>query len=205
MFLPEKAGATESGCANGGQREWLKKAGQRKRYLNIIIPVRKLNFMANKEKITYELPDEAVALYPAAPRDSSRLMAVSYPGPEIRHLRFRDIEGILKKDDLVVVNDSRVINARIIGKRSTGGKTEFLLVERKKKDLWMAMGRPASRLKEGEVIYPDGGAKGICLKEKKDNGFFILSIPEEALASARIPLPPYIISKRALSKSDADD
>jgi S-adenosylmethionine:tRNA ribosyltransferase-isomerase len=156
---------------------------------------------------SYKLPKENIALYPAKPRHLSRLMVVDLSSFEITHKKFKDISDYLDSTDKVVVNNSRVIKARLKGKKSTGGKAEFLLLE-KNGNIWKAYGKPASRLREGmkiTVSSPGGESSVVKIKTKLEGGVFFLNAPENILDYGYIPLPPYIVSKRDLQESDYCD
>lgn len=157
----------------------------------------------NKD-ITYFLPEERIALQPASPRDSSRLLVLHLKDLKTEHRVFRDIGEYFSRGDVFAVNNSRVIGARLYGKKSTGGSVEFLLLDKKEPGLWEAMGRPASRLKKGMRIAVEGGAE-VEILEKKPGGFFLLKTPEDILDYGNIPLPPYIAARRPLKPEDSLD
>ena len=92
---------------------------------NEIIPGQKIRV----EDYSFNLPPDRIAQEPAAHRDESRLMVLDRRRPGIQHLIFRDLPEILLPGDLLVLNDTRVINARLEGRKSSGGKVEFLFVE----------------------------------------------------------------------------
>ncbi len=148
-----------------------------------------------------------IALRPARPRHSSKLMVVYLPSLKIEEVIFKDICRYMKPCDALAVNDSSVINAKLKGKRKSGGKTEFLLV-RKDGGFWEGLGKPASRLKEGEevdIISPSGKKTSVNIKKKKKNGKFILQTPADILNYGYIPLPPYIASRRETDLKDGSD
>lgn len=151
----------------------------------------------------YELPPELIAQHPAPQRDLSRLMVVGAQG--IEHRVFRDLSEVLRRGDLLVLNDTRVIAARLRGVREpSGGAVELLLLHPAggsrydpAAHSWVALARPARRLKAGSVIR--FGELGIArVVREVDEGMrevaFELRVPfGEFLASAgRLPLPPYI-------------
>jgi S-adenosylmethionine:tRNA ribosyltransferase-isomerase len=150
----------------------------------------------------YNLPPELIAQTPAEPRDSSRLLVLDRKDGSITHRRFFEITEYLRKGDVMVFNDSRVLPARLKGKRiETGGKVEILLLRRLREGEWQAMVKPARRLLPGEriEIIPYSGQQ----PENKiiaeilgafDSGLRTVRIPDEAQLTAlgEMPLPPYI-------------
>lgn len=148
----------------------------------------------------YELPQDRIAQEPLADRAASKLMLLDRETGSIEHRVFCDLPALLNPGDLLVVNDSRVIPARVQGFRSTGGAVEFLLLRPDVEGLWLALARPSRRLQIGEVIEipsRSGGAPaGITLREKRDEGQVLLELDsdlQEHLDSyGHVPLPPYI-------------
>jgi S-adenosylmethionine:tRNA ribosyltransferase-isomerase len=104
------------------------------------------------EDFDYELPAERIAAHPIARRDASRLLALDRATGALRHLRFTDLPGLLRSGDCLVVNDSRVIPARLIGRREGGGRAEILLLSREGNGCWRAMVRPGKKLSVGAVV-----------------------------------------------------
>ncbi len=143
----------------------------------------------------YILPEQLIAQSPVEPRDSSRSMLVDRSSQSTSHYSFNQLGSILKPDDVLVMNDSRVIPARIYGVKSgTGGKIELLLLKRIDDHLWEAMTKPAKRLKPGTVIELGTlGLKARIIKEL-DEGIRVIEIEEEGrlFKEGQIPLPPYI-------------
>lgn len=154
-----------------------------------------------KSEFYYDLPQELIAQTPLEPRDSSRLMKIDRESGEITHDRFYDLAEYLREGDLLVMNDSKVFPARIIGvKEETGVVCEFLLLEQHGNDTWEAIVRPGRRLKRGarvkfsdeltgEVldVLPDGNR---IVRFDFDGVFFdILD------RIGQMPLPPYITEK----------
>lgn len=166
-----------------------------------------MELLKGKDKIEYELPVGRIALSPSAPRDSCRLMVVKFPSFKIEHIYFRDIVRYFSKGDVIAVNDTKVIKARIIGEKKTGGRAEFLLVEEIEPGLWKAFGKPASRLKEGmEILIKKIKKKcSISILKKNTKGVFFIKTPFDINEYGYIPLPPYIISKRELTEKDEKD
>lgn len=100
----------------------------------------------------FELPKELVAKYPCTPRDSSRLMIVNRSTGGISEVVFRELVELLHSGDSLVFNDTKVIPARLIGKRESGGEAELFLTRRVSNDIWEALVRPAKKLPEGASI-----------------------------------------------------
>lgn len=114
---------------------------------------------------SYDLPEELIAQTPIEPRDSSRLLVLGRKDGSIRHAVFRDIIGFLEPGDCLVLNDSRVLPARLYGIREgTGAKVEFLLLNHKEGDIWEALAGPGKRAKPGtHFIFGNGLLKGEVL------------------------------------------
>lgn len=146
----------------------------------------------------YHLPLELIAQHPADKRDNSRLLVVHRDTGELEHRHFYDILDYIQPGDCLVLNNSKVLPARIYGvKRSTGARIEFLLLKRKEGDTWETMVRPGKKLKNGDVVDfgPDFSAEltgygedGTRLARFQYEGTFLERLEE--LGS--MPLPPYI-------------
>jgi S-adenosylmethionine:tRNA ribosyltransferase-isomerase len=134
-------------------------------------------------ELDYELPPELVAQHPAARRDASRLLVYHRATGEVRHRRFADLPGELA-GHLVVVNDTRVLPARLRLRRETGGEVELLLLEAVEDGLWEALARPSRRLRAGERLG------GLELVEPLGEGRWLVRL--EAEPDGEAPLPPYI-------------
>ena len=105
----------------------------------------------------YELPEELIAQYPIEKRDLSRLMVLDKKTHTIEHKVFKDIVDYLKPGDCLVRNNTKVIPARLYGKKETGANVEFLLLNRIKGDIWETIVRPGNKLHAGaKVIFGDG-------------------------------------------------
>ena len=150
----------------------------------------------------YELPKELIAQDPLADRSSSRLMVLDRESGRISHKIFRDIISYLNPGDCLVINDTKVIPARLIGAREgSGGKVEIFLLKRKENDLWETLVRPGKKLREGaRVVFGDGDLQAE-IKEVLPDGnrhvqFYYEGIFEEVLDRlGQMPLPPYITHK----------
>lgn len=152
------------------------------------------------EWFDYDLPEEAIAQRPVTPRDGSRLFALNRKSGYRRHLVFRDLPLLLQPGDLLVLNDTRVMPARLLGEKTgTGGAVELLLLNRRSLDTWEALVRPGRRLKPGaSVTFGDGLLKGEIVDETEEGGRIVRfdwrgGTFEELLHQlGRLPLPPYI-------------
>jgi len=144
----------------------------------------------------YELPLERIAQTAVEPRDHSRLMVLSRKDGDMEHRHFYEVGDYLRSGDVLVCNDSRVIPARLLGRKVGGGaKVELLLLRRLELGVWEALARPGRRLKVGtRVELGEGPVIEAQVIEKKETGTVIVSFPdEEALEKAgAVPLPPYI-------------
>ena len=136
-------------------------------------------------ELEYELPPELIAQHPAVRRDASRLLVYERETGEVRQRRFADLPDELSRGELVVVNDSRVVPARIHARRETGGAVEVLLLERLDENgLWEGLARPSRRLRVGERLGP------VELLEPLGEGRWRLRLEGEP--AGEMPLPPYI-------------
>ena len=150
----------------------------------------------------YDLPEELIAQDPLLDRSSSRLMVLDKMSGEIKNKKFSDIKSYLKKGDCLVINDTKVIPARLFGSReSTGGKVEILLLKRLQNDIWEVLVKPGKKCKIGSKIsFGDGILKGEII-DIVDEGnrlikFSYEGIFEEILDKlGEMPLPPYIKHK----------
>ncbi len=135
-------------------------------------------------ELDYELPPELIAQRPLERRDESRLLVADRASGEARHRRFRDLRSELPDGALVVVNDTRVIPARIRVRRETGGAAEVLLLEPVGDGLWEALARPTKRLRAGTRLGP------VELVEHTGGGRWLVRL--EGQPAGEAPLPPYI-------------
>jgi S-adenosylmethionine:tRNA ribosyltransferase-isomerase len=166
----------------------------------------------------FELPESCIALRPAAPRDSARLLTVDpAAAPSLADHRIRDLVGLLEPGDALVVNDTRVVPARLFGSRRRGeavARIEVTLHRRDAADRWRAFIRPAKRLAAGERLSFAAEGEEVLSAEAadKDGGEVTLVFDRagEALDAAvarvgQMPLPPYIEHRRAGDSQDAAD
>lgn len=153
----------------------------------------------NLKDFYFDLPEELIAQEPIEKRDTSRLLVLNKETGETSHETFRDILKYVKKGDCLVLNDTRVIPARLFGvKKDTGSNIEFLLLVRKDKDTWEVMLRPGKRAKPGaRFIFGNGELEAEILEIVEGGNrivrFHYEGIFEEVLDRlGNIPLPPYI-------------
>ncbi|MEK6727465.1 MAG: tRNA preQ1(34) S-adenosylmethionine ribosyltransferase-isomerase QueA [Candidatus Omnitrophota bacterium] len=148
----------------------------------------------------YKLPKELIAQYPLRERDSARLLVLDRLRGTIEHRVFKGLKDYLKKDDLLVLNNTKVIPGRIFGKRLTGGKVEILLLRRKSNSAFRALLKPG-RLKLGEKIIFNGGKVFARITAKNEIDFNTKDI-RSIYKLGVMPLPPYI--KRQVQDLDND-
>ena len=146
----------------------------------------------------YNLPEELIAQVPIAKRDESRLMVLNRKTKTIEHKTFKDIIDYLEPGDCLVRNNTKVIPARIYGKKETGAKAEFLLLKNIEEDIWECIVRPGNKLHVGtKVVFGDGILTAEIL-EVMEGGtrkvkFYYQGIFNEILDKIGLmPLPPYI-------------
>ena len=147
----------------------------------------------------YELPEELIAQDPLEDRSASRLMVLDRETGEIQHRIFKDITEYLRPGDCLVINDTKVIPARLFGvKKDTGAKIEILLLKRGENDIWETLVRPGKKAKPGTVIeFGEGLLTGTVVDTVDDGNrmiqFHYKGIFEEILDQlGQMPLPPYI-------------
>ncbi len=160
----------------------------------------------------FDLPSRLIAQRPASPRDAARLLAV---GESVRDLGIRDLPGLLRPGDVVVVNDTRVIPARLIGARSGGGRVEATLIARRSDGAWRALAKPARKLKPGDRLTFAGDPDrplAAQVVDKAAGGQVTLrfAADDAGLAAALeahgvMPLPPYIKRRPEGDVRDRDD
>lgn len=138
----------------------------------------------------YELPKELIAQYPFKERDMCRLLVVNRQKGALEHRFFRDITDYLKPDDLLVLNNTKVLPSRLKGFRKSGGKVEILLLTRKEGLTFNALIKPA-RIRQGEQIIFNGGKIYAFLTARNELTFAADNI-EEVYRLGVMPLPPYI-------------
>ena len=146
----------------------------------------------------YDLPEELIAQTPLAQRDSSRLLALDRVTGEVTHRHFYDILDYLKPGDCLVMNDSRVLPARLLGHRPTGGAVEVLLLRDLGDKHWECLCKPGRKMQvDSEVIFGDGELTAV-VTEVKEDGNRIVQFRYEGIflevleRLGKMPLPPYI-------------
>jgi len=169
----------------------------------------------------FDLPPDRIALRPAEPRDAARLLVVR-PGqePPFDDRRIGELPDFFARGDVLVVNDTRVIPARLFGFRARAGggaRIEATLHKREGDDLWRAFARPAKKLKQGEIIRFASNADGLEsldaeVRDKGEAGEVLLAFPLAGAALdkaieriGQMPLPPYIARRRPTDARDAGD
>ncbi|MBS6510699.1 MAG: tRNA preQ1(34) S-adenosylmethionine ribosyltransferase-isomerase QueA [Clostridiales bacterium] len=155
----------------------------------------------NTSDFYYDLPEELIAQTPAEPRDSSRLLVYHRQNGAIEHKIFRDIIDFLNPGDALVVNDTRVIPARLYGKKQdTGREVEFLLLNQLSKDTWEIIMRPGKKLRIGDRVEFAEDLQAEILEKKEDGvtrvKFYFEGLFEPLLERyGNMPLPPYITQR----------
>jgi len=149
-----------------------------------------------RDEFSYQLPEELIAQFPPEQRGSSRLLAMVCPSGQLTDLEFSSLPGLLKAGDLLVFNDTRVIPARLLGNKETGGKVEILLERILDDKRMLAQIRASKSPKPGNLIYLQGDIK-LELVERQDDMFVLDVISEMTVFEVmqqvgHMPLPPYI-------------
>lgn len=155
----------------------------------------------NKSDFFYDLPEALIAQHPVEPRDSSRMMVLSKESSEIVHKHFYDICDYLKPGDCLILNNTRVLPARIYGtKIGTGANVEFLLLKQIENDLWETLAGPGKRAKEGTEFTFGDGILNARVEEVLENGNRIVRFSYNSADNffnildkiGQMPLPHYI-------------
>ncbi len=155
-----------------------------------------------KSDFYFDLPEELIAQDPLEDRSSSRLLVLHKETGQIAHRTFRDIEELLMPGDCLVLNNTKVIPARLLGEREgTGAHVEVLLLKRREADVWETLVKPGKKCKPGtRLVFGDGLLKAEVLETVEEGNrlirFFYEGIWEEVLDRlGEMPLPPYITHK----------
>ncbi|WP_100011932.1 tRNA preQ1(34) S-adenosylmethionine ribosyltransferase-isomerase QueA [Lentibacillus sediminis] len=156
----------------------------------------------NINEYDFDLPEELIAQTPLKDRSSSRLLVLDKEIGEVAHRQFTDITGYLQKGDCLVLNDTKVLPARLYGvKQDTGANVEVLLLHQREGDSWEVLTKPAKKIKIGtEISFGEGKLTAVCTGYK-DHGGRILEFSYEGIfyevldALGEMPLPPYIKEK----------
>lgn len=153
----------------------------------------------NTEEFDYYLPEELIAQTPLKDRSASRLMVLDRKTGKIEHHIFKDIVNFLDENDVLVLNDTKVIPARLFGvKEDTQAHIELLMLKEMGDDVWQTLCKPARRVKLGTVVsFGDGLLKAECIKEDEDGIRYFKMIYEGIFLEildklGEMPLPPYI-------------
>ena len=153
----------------------------------------------NVKDFYFDLPQELIAQDPLEDRASSRLLVLDKKTGEVTHRGFRDILEYLRPGDCLVINDTKVIPARLFGvKEDTGAKIEVLLLKRREHDIWETLVKPGKKAKPGtRIVFGEGLLTGTVLETVDDGNrliqFSYEGIFEEILDQlGQMPLPPYI-------------
>ncbi|WP_337018953.1 tRNA preQ1(34) S-adenosylmethionine ribosyltransferase-isomerase QueA [Oceanobacillus massiliensis] len=153
----------------------------------------------NIEDFDFDLPEELIAQTPLKERTASRLLVFNRQTKQTEHRHFSDIKDYLKKGDCLVLNDTRVLPARLYGiKQDTGAKIEVLLLHQEEQDTWEVLTKPARKVKLGtELVFGDGKLKATC-KGMKEHGGRVMEFSYDGIfyevldELGEMPLPPYI-------------
>ena len=164
--------------------------------------------MTELGQFDYSLPAELIAVVPAGRRDESRLLCLDRGTGAVAHRSFAEIVGLLRAGDVLVLNDARVIPARLEGRRTTGGRVEVLLVrpsgvETPPQDrAWLAILHARGVLKAGEAVRVERAGATLHLVEPRGGGYWLVEAGppgvrmEDVLQHGRMPLPPYVRKAR---------
>ena len=156
----------------------------------------------NIEEFDYDLPKELIAQTPLEDRSSSRLLVLNKNNGKVKHEHFYNIVNYLKKGDVLVLNDTKVIPASLIGvKEETGAVIELLLLKDIGNDTWECLSRPAKRLKVGTIVSFGDGMLKATITKKLDEGMVQVKLSYDGILMeildklGTMPLPPYIHEK----------
>jgi len=149
------------------------------------------------EDFDYPLPEDRIAQEGVEPRDAARMLAVHRDGRPPEHRRVRDLPDYLRPGDVLVLNRSRVIPARLLARKATGARIEVLLVREEAPSVWLALLRPARKAPPGtRLVFSEGEAEVVGLAEEGLRRLRFFADPWRLMARAgRAPLPPYIRSQ----------
>ena len=159
----------------------------------------------------YELPQKLIAQHPSPKRDQSRMLLLERQSGQISHHNFAEIVSLLPESSCLVINNTKVLPARLPGKRQTGAVTEALLIEEKSEGHWSAIVRKAGRIKTGELLEFCSGRLRAVAQERLEEGKWLLSFEEAELLKERLeefglpPLPPYIERRQASDLQNEED
>ena len=152
----------------------------------------------NKTDFYFYLPERLIAQTPLEKRDTSRLLHLDKTTGEIEHRHFYDVKQYLRKGDCLVLNDSRVLPARLIGARPTGGSVELVLLKDLGEGCWECLSRPGRKTKPGQEIVFGNGELTATVQSVTEGGNRIVKFQYEGVflevleRLGKMPLPPYI-------------
>lgn len=156
----------------------------------------------NTDEFDYNLPEELIAQTPLKDRSSSRLLVLDKETGNVEHHIFKDIVNYLDSNDILVLNDTKVIPARLFGqKEDTKANIELLMLKEEDEDIWQTLCKPARRVKVGTIVsFGDGLLKAECVKEDEEGIRYFKMIYEGIFLEVldklgTMPLPPYIHEK----------
>ena len=148
---------------------------------------------------TFHLPQNLIARHPAIERDCSRLMLLDRSVPSLSEDTFNNLSSYVRPGDLLVMNDTRVIPARLFGRKESGGKVEIFLLRRERgaDERWECLLKPSSRFREGQVIQLDSGMTAVVESRSASDNWLICFQGDEAFdvwleREGHVPLPPYL-------------
>jgi len=163
---------------------------------------------------SYFLPDELIAQHPCQQRDRSRMMLLCHDDEKIEDFHFFQLPDFLQQGDVLVINDSRVIPARLFGKKPTGSILEILLLTRKESktdsERWEVLARPAKRLRENDIIDLGNHCEAKVIARITDKKWLFKFFAPDGFEDylnrfGRAPLPPYIKRKRTVAMDTTND
>ncbi|NLD80774.1 MAG: S-adenosylmethionine:tRNA ribosyltransferase-isomerase [Deltaproteobacteria bacterium ADurb.Bin151] len=166
------------------------------------------------EDFSYFLPDDLIAQHPRPQRDASRMMLLDRRESTIEDLQFSSLPDFLQKGDVLVINDSRVIPARIYGKKTTGSIIEILLITCKEKkdgaEWWEVMARPGKRINENDLIDLGHSCEARVVARMSDKKWLMAFNAEDGFENylkcfGRAPLPPYIKRRKNTAPEQSND
>src|SRR5947208_2568385 len=140
----------------------------------------------------YELPDDAIAQTPVEPRDAARLLVATDEHGAVEHRHVRDLPDVLEEGDLLVVNDTRVLPARLHLHKTSGGAVEVLLLEDRGDGGWDALVRPGRRVPAGTPLYGRDGVLVAEVGDRLDDGRRRVRLVAPIEDHGTVPLPPYL-------------
>ena len=168
----------------------------------------------NLQDFSYFPPDELIAQHPRPQRDASRMMMLHRKAEKIENSQFSSLPEYLEQGDVLVINDSRVIPARIYGKKPTGPILEILLLTCKEKkdgsELWEVLARPGKRLNENDTIDLGHSCEAKVIARLSDKKWLMAFNAQDGFENylerfGRAPLPPYIKRRKSLTPDQTDD